>query len=146
MLLGHQLRLEQRLAVTRDGQRQFAEIALEGFVAVTVTGITAGVDDRSTLAMPQVLGHLGFQRTLDQHLGELLEQAVFANQIFRFLVIDQQAVGELDELRVGLRPLGAFHYGHGYSLRLAVSCQMTVYTKLKTPSQFRRQTEIHLRR
>lgn len=134
LLLGHHLRLEQRLAVTRNGQRQLAEIALEGFVAVTVTGITASVDDRSTLAMPQVLGHLGFQRTLDQHLGELLEQAVFANQIFRFLVIDQQAVGELDEFRVGLRSLGAFYYGHGYSLRLAVSCQMTVYTKLKTPS------------
>jgi len=63
-----------------------------------------------------------------------LEQAVFANQIFRFLVIDQQAVGELNEFRVGLRSLGAFYYGHGYSLRLAVSCQMTVYTKLKTPS------------
>lgn len=102
---------------------------------MTVTGITASVDDRSTLAVPQVLGHLGFQRTLDQHLGELLEQAVFANQIFRLLVIDQQAVCELDEFRIGLRPLGTFDYGHGHSLRLAVSCQMSVYTKLKTPSR-----------
>lgn len=58
--------------------------------------------------MLQVLGHLGFQRALDQHLGELLGQVVFANPVFRLFVIDQQAVGELNELSIGLRPLGAF--------------------------------------
>ncbi len=34
-------------------------------------------------------------RTLDQFPGQLLEQAMFANQVFRFLVIGQQAVYQL---------------------------------------------------
>lgn len=34
---------------------------------------------------------LGIQRFLDQQFGESLEQLVLANQVFRLLVIDQQA-------------------------------------------------------
>jgi hypothetical protein len=36
-----------------------------------------------------VFRHPGFKRTLHQFLGELLEQHVFSNQVFRFLVISQ---------------------------------------------------------
>jgi hypothetical protein len=44
--------------------------------------------------MPQVFGHLGFERALHQSLGELLEQAVFANEVFGFFVVSQQAVDQ----------------------------------------------------
>jgi hypothetical protein len=37
----------------------------------------------------QVLGHLRFQSALDEDLGQLLEQAVLANELFRFLVASQ---------------------------------------------------------
>lgn len=47
------------------------------------------------LAVAEVVGHLGFQRLLDQQLGELLEQAVLANQVFRFPIFSQQAVQQL---------------------------------------------------
>jgi hypothetical protein len=37
----------------------------------------------------QVLGHLGFQSTLDQAFGQLLEQAVFSNEVFRLFVASE---------------------------------------------------------
>jgi hypothetical protein len=82
-----------------------------------------------------MLSHFSFQCPFNQQLGELFEQAVLTDQIFWLFVVGQQAVSQLEQLGIGLRPLGAFGYGHQNSLRLAVSCLMTVYTKLKTPSQ-----------
>ena len=52
-----------------------------------------------------VIGHFGFQRLLNQQLGELLEQPVLANQVFRLSVISQQAVQQL----LGY---GFLRYGH----------------------------------
>jgi hypothetical protein len=39
----------------------------------------------------QVLGQLGVQGFPHQQLGQQLEQAVLANQVFRLLVVGQQA-------------------------------------------------------
>ena len=39
----------------------------------------------------QVFGQLGIERLLNQQLGQLLEQAVLADQVFRLLVVGQQA-------------------------------------------------------
>jgi integrase len=55
--------------------------------------------------MAEVIGHLRFQRFLDQQFGQLLEQAMLANQVFRLSVISQQAVQQL----LGY---GFLSYGH----------------------------------
>lgn len=42
--------------------------------------------------MAGVIGHLDFQRLLDQQLGKLHEHPVLTNQVFRLSVISQLAV------------------------------------------------------
>lgn len=41
--------------------------------------------------MAKALRKLSVQGSLDQQLGQLLEQVVLADQVFRFLVVGQQA-------------------------------------------------------
>jgi len=53
------------------------------------------VGDWLVLVVTEVLGHLRIQRPLHQQLGQLLEQAVLADQVFRLLVVGQQAAEQL---------------------------------------------------
>jgi hypothetical protein len=55
---------------------------------VAVTGIAGVIGDGFALAMAKMVGHLGFQRPLHHHLGQLLKQAInTADQLFRGLVL-----------------------------------------------------------
>jgi hypothetical protein len=92
LLLRDQLRLEAAMAVTGHFDRQRAELALEG---LAVAGVAGGVGDRLVAVMAEVLGHLGVERLLHQQLGQLHEQVVFADQVFRLLVVRQQAGQQL---------------------------------------------------
>ena len=93
-MLGNQLRLECALAVAGNVQWQLTKIALQGLGTVAVAGVAGAVGDGTAHSVAEVFGHLGFKRPLNQHLGQLLEQAVLANQVFGFLVVDQQGVGQ----------------------------------------------------
>jgi len=88
LVFGNKLRLKAGEPVATNLNWQFTELAFEGFLAATVAGVARWIGDGFVLAVSKVFGHLGFERTLDQTLGELT----------------------------------------------AVSCQMTVYTKILTPS------------
>src|SRR5471032_1151811 len=134
LVLDDDLRLERPLAVAGNVQRQRAESARGGLGAMAVAGVGGAVGHLAALVVAQVAGHLDLQGALHQHLGELLEQAVFADQVFGLLVVGQQAVGQFEQFWIGLGPLVTLYYGHCGSLMAAVSCQMTVYTKLFTPS------------
>ena len=81
---------EGALAVARHLDGQFAELALERLPALAVASVAAGVDHRFVSVVAEVLGQFGVQRLFYQQLGQLLEQAVLADQVFRFLVISQQ--------------------------------------------------------
>lgn len=70
---------------------QFAEIALEGLLTLAVAGVDAKLTNGLVAFMDETLGQLGVQRLLDQQLGQFLEQAALANQVFRLLVVGQQA-------------------------------------------------------
>jgi len=72
---------------------------------VAVAGI---VGDLATLAMAQMVGNFDFHGTLDQHLGKLFEQTIFTNQVFGFVVVGKQAVGQLANSESGLAPLVRF--------------------------------------
>ena len=91
LVLGHDLRLEAALPVARHLDRHLAEVTLQHLAALAVAGVALGVADRVVLLMAQVLGHLGFQRPLHQQFGQLLEQAVLADQVFGLLVVGHQA-------------------------------------------------------
>jgi hypothetical protein len=45
------------------------------------------VADRIVFLVAQMLGHLGLHGALQQRFGQLLQQPVLANDVFRLLVI-----------------------------------------------------------
>ena len=58
--------------------------------------------------MAQVLGQLSVQGALNKQLGQLLEQTVLANEVFRFPVIGQQAGQQFFGYVVFLDVYGAY--------------------------------------
>ncbi len=107
MLLDN-LRLEGTVTITGHLDGQFTELALELLATEAVTGIASRVADRLMLIVTQMVGQLGIQRTLDQLLGQLLEDAFGTDQVFRFLVVGQELIQQL----VGN---GVFRIAHGVS-------------------------------
>src|SRR5690606_12934758 len=105
LVLGDDLRLETAVAVTGHFNRHLTELAFERLLALAVAGVAGGIGYRLVAGVAKVFGHLRVQRSLDQFLGELLEHAMLADQVFRFLVIGQQAVDQF------------VAYGHFYSLQ-----------------------------
>ena len=87
---------------------QLVKIALERLGAVAVAGVGSVVGHSAALVGAEVAGHFHLQDTPDQHLGRLLEQAVCADQDFRFLVVGELAVSQFDAVGIGLDLLGAF--------------------------------------
>ncbi|MEO6022670.1 MAG: hypothetical protein ABIP64_06070 [Burkholderiales bacterium] len=53
-----------------------------------------------------MFAHLDLKGALNEHLGQLLEQAIFANHVFNSLIVRKQAVGQLDQISIGLGPFG----------------------------------------
>lgn len=53
------------MAVTRVLDRQFAKLALEGLLALTIAGVTGGIGDRLNTGVAKMLGHLGFHGTFN---------------------------------------------------------------------------------
>jgi hypothetical protein len=94
LVLGHDLWLKATVSVAGNLDGQFAKFALERLLGLAISGVALGVGDGFILAVPKVLSHLGFKRTLDQSFGELLEKPVFSDEVFRFFVIRQKAVYE----------------------------------------------------
>lgn len=76
-----------------DGQ--LADITLEGLLALAIAGVASGAGYRFVAFVTQVLSQLSVQGSLDQQLGQLLEQAVLADEVFRLLVDGQQARQQL---------------------------------------------------
>ena len=128
------LRLKGALAVAGNLQRQCAEIAFECLGAVAVADVGGVVNDTAALAVSQVVRHFDLQRTFDQHLGQLLEQAVLAYQVFGFGVIAKQVAGQLTSPGSSLARLMRFVVVIGSPVQ-AVLCQMTVHTKFLHPLQ-----------
>lgn len=94
-MLGNELRLEAAVVVAWNGKGQRAGIALERLGAAAVAGVAAVVGDGCMLVVAQVNRQFGLQRALHDGLGELLENVVFAEQVFRFLVIGLQTVDQV---------------------------------------------------
>jgi len=69
--------------------------AFQGLLALAVSLIAVGIRHRLVLAVAQMLGHLSIKRALDQQLGQLIDQSMLANQVFRLSVIRQQAIQQL---------------------------------------------------
>jgi hypothetical protein len=107
--LGDELRLEAVVAIARNVNRQLGELTLEGLLALAVAGIASLVGHRCMPVVAEVLGQFCVQRLLDQQLGQLLEQAVLADEVFGLLVVGQQAGQQF----LGYFVLLGCHYAYG---------------------------------
>ena len=106
LVLGHDLRLKAGVPITGDINGQLAKVAFEGLFAFAVAGVASGVGHAGVFGVAQVLGHLGLQGPLDQALGQLLEQAVFSDEVFRLFVASKKLVDQF------------VAYGHGSSFSM----------------------------
>ena len=73
-----------------------AEIAFQGLGCLAVARVAAVVAGLVVLLIAEMVGHLGLHGPLQQRLGELLQQPVFANDVFGLLVVRQQFVDEVE--------------------------------------------------
>ena len=89
------LRREGAVAVPRNRDLRFPEVALQLLAAGAVAGVAAQPALRIMLLVAQVVGQLGVHRPLHQRLGQLLEKPLLADQVRRTLVPGKQFVDKL---------------------------------------------------
>jgi hypothetical protein len=92
-----QLRHSRPAVVINQGwsfNGQFTKVALERLLAVAIAGIARFVGNQLVLALTQVVRYLGVQDPLDQRLGQSLQEAALAYQVFWFFVVRQQCVNQ----------------------------------------------------
>ena len=64
---------------------------MRGLLVLAIAGVGSGVGHRFIALLAHMLRELNGQGSLDQPLGQLLEQATLTEQVFRLLVVGQQA-------------------------------------------------------
>ena len=92
LVLRHNLRLEAPVAVPWRLQRDFAELTFHRFRAGPIARVPTVVSSRIVLLVAQVVRQFRVHGSLDQRLGELLQQPRLADQIFGFFVVLDQLV------------------------------------------------------
>lgn len=109
LLLGGQLRPEGAAAVAQYLDGQFAEPALEDLVVAAVARVSGGAGRRLVLLVTGVPGHFRIRSLLDRQPGQLLGQAILANQAFRLLMVGwRAAIGRPSGDVAGSRGIPAF--------------------------------------
>src|ERR1700737_547661 len=98
------LRFVAAVAITRRLQRYLPKIPLQRLGGRAIARVAAVVACRVMLLIAQVVGHLGLHGPLQQRFGQLLQQTVFAYDVFWLLIVRQQLVDEfeVDSHRVSL--------------------------------------------
>src|SRR5205085_11235802 len=87
---GYDLRLERSLPVPGRLQFQLPKVPLQLLPTTAVAAVPAVVPRYIVLLVAQMFRQLHVQRPFQDCLGYLLQQAVFANYVFRLLVVGQQ--------------------------------------------------------
>lgn len=89
LALLHQLQLEGTGAVARHLERQAASVGQHGLRAAAIARVVARILGALVRVVIQVRGELGGERTLDHALGHLLDQPLFAENLFGCLAFEQ---------------------------------------------------------
>ncbi len=103
-----ELRLELAVTVAWDINVELAALAFDRFRGLPVAGVSAVLAGGVVLLVAEEVGHLALQRTLDDRLGELLEETVVAQHVFRQLVVFQE-FGCNRHKRPFLKQANSFH-------------------------------------
>ena len=103
-MLGNERTLKTGLTLTRNGNFNPDEVAGAGFYQFTVAEVAAEVRYRGVALMIEVDGHLDFERVVKYGFGDLLEQAVFADDLSGGLIAGDELLNKFltgkTELRV----------------------------------------------
>jgi hypothetical protein len=93
--LGHNLRFEAAVAVTRHRDLDRAVVADHRLARISVAAVAAAAAGRVAFLIAEMLAQLGTQRSLQQAFLQLPEQPVLAEQIRRRAIALQQLLDEL---------------------------------------------------
>src|SRR5258705_8892684 len=74
---------------------QFPKLTFQCLLAFSVARVAPVVARRVVLLVAQMVRHLGLQGSLQDGLGEFLEQTVLPDDILGLFVVDQQLVDQL---------------------------------------------------
>jgi hypothetical protein len=85
LVLGYNFRLEGPVPVARHFDLYRSEVSLHLFPASAIAVVPAAAPFRRVLLIAEVVIQLGIHRPLDQRLGQLLEQAVWPDNLLRAL-------------------------------------------------------------
>ena len=94
LILFHQLRLETALAVAWNSDGQSPILPFQGLLAGAVAGIAGGVVHLAMLLMAQMVRHLGLQCAFHHSLGQLLQNAIFSEQVVGFFIAGEQRINQ----------------------------------------------------
>jgi len=92
LALGHNLRIECAVAVARHVEVDRTILGQYGLGIAAVAMIVAAAAGRIALLVAEVVGQLRPKCPLQKRFLQLLEQAIFAEQVFRLLIARQQFV------------------------------------------------------
>lgn len=95
MVLGDDLALKGASAVGWNLNGLGTKVAFEGLLGAPIAGVAGIVGDQLVFVVAQVLGQFGLQCSLNQGLGQLLQEAVLTNQDFGLFVPHQKGVNQL---------------------------------------------------
>ena len=111
LALGDEPRRKTALAITRHLQGQRPRVRLYGLGTRAVAGIALRTAVADMRRIAQVGRQLGVQRPLDHPLGELLEQAVLAQDVFRVRRVFEQFIEQRVVFRLGTGHLILLMFG-----------------------------------
>ena len=93
-MLGNERTLKTGLTLTRNGNFNPDEVAGAGFYQFTVAEVAAEVRYRGVALMIELNGHLDFERVVKYGFGDLLEQAVFADDLSGGLIAGDELLNK----------------------------------------------------
>ncbi len=95
LTFGEDDRFEGGVPVAGNGHIKVAELALDALFVAAVAGIGGLLLGGRVFLVAEMIGHLGLHRPFKKLFGELLEQPVLPDEVFRILVILHQGVEQV---------------------------------------------------
>src|SRR5918912_1745081 len=92
LTLFDQLRLETAVAVAGYVNIELGRFGLDRFLALPIAPVPSATPITHVRLIPEVCRQLGFQRTLDDPFGQLSEQAMLPENIFRVSIIFEEFI------------------------------------------------------
>lgn len=124
LTLFHDHRVEGAVGISRYLDFDRADLGEHRLRSAAVVGVAAAASSRVVLVIAQVLGHFRVQRGLEDILGQLVEQAIRADQLDSpFLRLRQQLLCELALIHIDRHGFECFGHHQSFPPSSRPACQ-----------------------